>query len=80
MITPHSYTYRTGDGHSYKLYVDYKRRRNSVTVLGAELHKNDGMYVGYWECMNMPLSLVELLRKWVLRNCPTNEPDKAANT
>lgn len=63
-----AYYYRTDDGHKYWLSPEWDLTPGDIRVIGAGILDMDGRYIGYWDHFNMPLSLVNSLKKWVRFN------------
>jgi hypothetical protein len=60
-----AYNYRSDDGRKYVLRIEYIRSRTSVSIIGAQIFNTKGDYMGYWDNFNMPLALLQDMRKFV---------------
>lgn len=65
MLTKQWYHYSTDDGHKYSMGIEYLISSSRPRVIGADLYNESGEYVGYWDRVNMPLTVIREVERWV---------------
>jgi hypothetical protein len=76
MLSAFWFIYKPDDGTMYKLRIEFTRGIKRVTILGAEIYKMDGIYIGYWDAFNIPLKIQEEMRAFIRRREPMNEKSR----
>lgn len=59
----------SSEGHTYVLVPWYHRTPGGkLWIEGTQMFTPDGSYIGYWDRSNMPIKLINALRRYVLKN------------
>jgi hypothetical protein len=65
MLSANWFTYEVSARVSYSMGIEFSVRNGKPHVIGAELYKLTGEYVGYWMREEMPLKLIHELQRWL---------------
>jgi hypothetical protein len=65
MLTKQWFHYEAGEGVEYDLGLEYTVHNGRPAVIGADLYRADGSYVGYWSRSEMPVHLIYDAEKWI---------------